>query len=125
MIEALLNERAGGRPASGSRNGAVPAAGVMCECESRAPLLKVSVGLVEDLRRAGMRPGKGPEAFCAEFQICLPYRGVFVWHVGGDDVVGDANQVVFVRVGAASGSVPGRARSPCRSPWDSSWTATR
>lgn len=109
MIEALLNERAGGWPASGSRNGAVPAAGVMCECESRAPLLKVSVGLVEDLRRAGMRPGKGPEAFCAEFQICLPYRGVFVWHVGGDDVVGDANQVVFVRGGeefCMSGPLP-------------------
>ena len=35
----------------------------------------------------------------AEFQVCLPYRGLFVWHVGGADVVGDPNQVIFVRAG--------------------------
>src|SRR5262249_2153857 len=36
-----------------------------------------------------------------EFQVCLPYRGLFVWHVGGEDVVGDANQVLFVSGGEA------------------------
>lgn len=71
----------------------------MCEFESRTRLLDLSVGLVEDLRRSGVRRGKGPEGFCSTFQICLPYRGLFVWHVGDDDVVGDANQAVFVRRG--------------------------
>jgi AraC-like DNA-binding protein len=29
----------------------------------------------------------------------LPYRGLFIWHVGREDVVGDANQVVLVTGG--------------------------
>jgi AraC family transcriptional regulator len=67
----------------------------MCDFESRRRLLDLSVGLVEDLCRTGIRPGKGPEGYCTDFQVCLPYRGLFVWHVGHDDVVGDANQVVY------------------------------
>ena len=39
------------------------------------------------------------EAFSSDFQVCLPYRGLFVWHVGGCDVVGDPNQVLFVSAG--------------------------
>src|SRR5690349_11294778 len=70
-----------------------------CTYESRQRLLDLSVGLVEDLRRSGVRPGKGPEGFCSEFQICLPYRGLFVWHVGREEVIGDCNQVVFVSAG--------------------------
>jgi AraC family transcriptional regulator len=70
-----------------------------CDYEARTRLMDLSVGLVEDLTREGLRPGKGPEGFCGDFQICLPYRGLFVWHVGHDDVVGDSNQVVFVRSG--------------------------
>ena len=50
-------------------------------------------GSSKDLTREGLRPGKGPEGFCGDFQIALPYRGLFVWHVGHDDVVGDSNQV--------------------------------
>jgi AraC-like DNA-binding protein len=73
----------------------------MCELGSRTRLLDLSVGLVENLCREGVRPDKGPEGFCDDFQVCLPYRGLFVWHVGGDDVVGDPNQVVFVRAGEA------------------------
>ena len=69
------------------------------EVESRVPLLQLSVGLVEDLSRGRVPPGRGPEGFCADFQICLPYRGLFVWHVGSDDIVGDPTQVVFVRGG--------------------------
>ena len=68
---------------------------------SRTRLLNVSVGLVEDLSREGVRTDAGPEGFCADFQICLPYRGLFVWHVGDDEVVGDPNQIVFVRGGEA------------------------
>jgi AraC family transcriptional regulator len=70
-----------------------------CERESRAQLVNVSIGLVEDLRREGVRPERGPEGFCDAFQICLPYRGLFVWHVGRDEIVGDSNQVIFVRGG--------------------------
>jgi AraC family transcriptional regulator len=70
-----------------------------CPVESRLRLLAVSSGLVEDLRRQGVPRSQGPEDFCPDFQICLPYRGLFVWHVAGDDVVGDPNQVVFVRAG--------------------------
>ena len=42
--------------------------------------------------------------------MCLPIRGLFVWHVGSDDVVGEANQVLFVSGGEdfrLSGPLPG------------------
>jgi AraC family transcriptional regulator len=71
----------------------------MCAFESRRRLFDLSVGFVEDLNRANLRPGKGPEGFCSDFQVCLPYRGLFVWHVADDDVVGDANQIVFCAPG--------------------------
>jgi AraC-like DNA-binding protein len=79
------------------------------EADSRIPLLQLSVGLVEDLSRGRVPPGRGPEGFCADFQICLPYCGLFVWHVGSDDVVGDPTQVVFVR-----GGEPYRMSAPTR-----------
>lgn len=69
------------------------------ERESRAQLMRLSIGVVEDLDRESVPAGGGPEGFCGDFQICLPYRGLFVWHVAGDEVVGDPNQVVFVRGG--------------------------
>ena len=71
------------------------------EVTSRKRLLDLSVGLVEDLRTQGSSPEKGPEAFSSDFKLCFPYRGLFVWHVGSDDVVGDANQVLFVTGGEA------------------------
>jgi AraC-like DNA-binding protein len=67
----------------------------------RAPLLQSRLALVEDLRCHGERPTTGGEGYSAEFQVCLPYRGLFVWHVGDDDVVSDANQVLFVSGGEA------------------------
>ncbi len=69
------------------------------QAASRTRLLDLSVGLVEDVRWAGVPGRNGPEGFSAEFQVALPYRGLFVWHVGSDDVVGDANQVLFVTGG--------------------------
>jgi hypothetical protein len=68
----------------------------------RTRLLQSSLGLVENLRRHSVprlpsRPGS--EGFSPDFQVCLPYRGLFVWHVGGDDIVSDANQVLFVTGG--------------------------
>ena len=65
----------------------------------RTRLLESGVGLVEDLRSPGVAQRKPSESFSADFQICLPYRGLFVWHVGGEDVVGDVNQVLFVAGG--------------------------
>jgi AraC family transcriptional regulator len=70
-----------------------------CEAASRTSLLKLSVGLVEDVRWAGAPERDRAEAFSPEFQVALPYRGLFVWHVGSDEVVGDANQVLFVTGG--------------------------
>jgi AraC-like DNA-binding protein len=78
-----------------SRQARARRASEMCERQSRTKLMNLSIGFVEDLRRSGVRPEKGPEGFCSDFQVCLPYRGLFVWHVGDDEVVGDANQVVF------------------------------
>jgi AraC family transcriptional regulator len=59
--------------------------------------MDLQVGLVEDYQRD--RHERTPEEFCEVYQVCLPYRGVGVWHVGDDDVVADANQVLFVRGG--------------------------
>jgi len=64
--------------------------------DSRKRLLDVSVGLVEDVRRNGAQDVAG---FSADFQIALPYHGLFLWHVGDDDIVGDPNQLLFVRGG--------------------------
>ena len=41
------------------------------------------------------------QGFSPDFQVCFPYSGLFVWRVGGEDVVGDANQVLFVSGGEA------------------------
>lgn len=59
--------------------------------ENRAPLFDSPLALVENLQRQNGRAMTTPECFSANFQVCLPYRGLFVWHVGCDDVVGDAN----------------------------------
>ena len=66
---------------------------------SRTRLLEASVGLVEDVRSTGAPREPGAEGFSPEFQVAFPYRGMLVWHVGRDDVVGDANQVLFVTGG--------------------------
>jgi len=66
---------------------------------ARKTLLSVSSGRVEDVVGPGSRKGLSAEDFSAEFQVSFPYRGVFIWHVGRDDVVGDANQVLFVTGG--------------------------
>ena len=65
---------------------------------SRSRLFDLSVGLVEDVRDAGTaRYGAG--SFSPRYQLALPYRGFFLWQVGGDDVVGDANQALFISGG--------------------------
>lgn len=58
------------------------------------------IGLVENLRVTSP-PVTSPrvESYSPDFQVCLPYQGAFVWHVGHDDVVADANRVLFVAGG--------------------------
>lgn len=82
----------------------------LVERAGRTQLLDGQIGLVETVWNAGVCRQKGTEDFSPEFQIALPYRGIFVWHVGRDDVVGDANQVLFVTGGESfqiSGPLPG------------------
>jgi AraC-like DNA-binding protein len=69
------------------------------EAASRVRLLDSSVAIVEDVRGPRTRVGRSLEGFSPDFQVCLPYRGMFVWHVGDNEVVGDANQVLFVSGG--------------------------
>jgi AraC family transcriptional regulator len=76
----------------------VSSAGQRTGRDQRTRLFDSSVGTIENLVRCGTSP-RSAEDYSAEFQVCLPYRGLFVWHVGGDDVVGDPNQVIFVRAG--------------------------
>jgi AraC family transcriptional regulator len=65
---------------------------------SRERLMETAFGLVENLRVAGPRAsGARGESYSRHYQICLPYHGAFVWHVGQDDVVADPNRVLFVR----------------------------
>jgi AraC family transcriptional regulator len=66
---------------------------------ARTRLLQSPLGIAENLRCDGLRPRSSPAGFSPEFQVCLPYRGLFVWHVGGDEVIADANQVLFVTGG--------------------------
>jgi AraC-like DNA-binding protein len=64
---------------------------------SRVRLLEGGMALVESLDVDGPRGGhRRTDDYSPEFQICLPYRGAFVWHVGRDDVVADPNRVLFV-----------------------------
>jgi len=69
-----------------------------CDAQSRRCLFDLPVGMVEDVRSGDPGPG-GAEAFSPDFQLALPYRGFFVWHVGRDEVAGDANQALFVTGG--------------------------
>jgi AraC family transcriptional regulator len=66
---------------------------------SRTRLLEASVALVEEIRFAGAPGGEAAAGFSPEFRVAFPYRGVLVWHVGCDEVVCDANQVLFVTAG--------------------------
>jgi len=78
--------------------------------ESRTRLINPSVARVENLRRNGGRYDTTLDDFCTDYQVCFPYQGIFIWHVEGEDVVGDPNQVIFVRRGErsrVSGPAPG------------------
>jgi hypothetical protein len=79
------------------------------EIVTRRRLAENGVGLIESLHVLGPRAAPPRhESFCADDQVCLPYSGAVVWHVGRDDVVADANQVLFV---AGGGGLPHAVRS--------------
>jgi hypothetical protein len=82
---------------------------------ARTRLLDLPVGLVEDVRRQGAGPARRPEAFSPQFQVCLPYRGVFVCHVGGDDVVGDVTARVEGEAVVPMGNVGQDMEGVCQS----------
>ena len=65
----------------------------------RTRVFQTALATVDNLRSPGADDNTRPEGFSPEFQVCFPYNGLFVWHVGQDDVVGDANQVLFVSGG--------------------------
>jgi AraC family transcriptional regulator len=62
-------------------------------------LINSSIALVEDWATQEVSLTKSAEDYSPKTQICFPYRGVFIWHVGGQDIVGDANQILFVPPG--------------------------
>src|SRR5262245_1704101 len=58
-------------------------------------LLKTSTVVIRDMICAGRLRERGSEESTIETHLAFPYRGVFVRHVGSDDAVADANQVLF------------------------------
>jgi hypothetical protein len=69
------------------------------DAPSRTRLLDGAVALVEQMRFTGAPGRKAAVGFSPEFRVAFPCRGLLVWHVGRDDVVCDANQVLFVTAG--------------------------
>jgi AraC family transcriptional regulator len=67
----------------------------------RTTLLTSNLGRIESLQWRDQSEIRSGEGFSPEFQVCLPYSGLFVWHVGHEAVIGDANQVLFVTAGEA------------------------
>jgi len=65
--------------------------------------------VVDTLQSVGVDRHARPKGFSPDFQVCLPYQGLFIWHVCGDEVVGDPNQVLFV-----SGGEPYEVSEPRR-----------
>jgi AraC family transcriptional regulator len=64
---------------------------------TRSRVAQHGLGLVETLDVTGPREAKPhADSYSPDYQVCLPYRGAFVWHVGRDDVVADPNRVLFV-----------------------------
>ena len=62
-------------------------------------LLNTQTASVRDVRCSGGCRHKSSVECAAATQIVFPYRGVYVRHVGGDDAVADANQVLFFNAG--------------------------
>jgi AraC family transcriptional regulator len=58
-------------------------------------LLKSPTVTIRDVRCEGRRRDKSAEEWTAATELVFPYRGVYVRHVGNDQAVAEANQVLF------------------------------
>src|SRR5262245_54439274 len=58
-------------------------------------LLKTSLVAIRDVRCAGRCRDRSDEECTNATHMVFPYRGIFVRHLGGDDAVAEANQVLF------------------------------
>jgi AraC family transcriptional regulator len=59
------------------------------------PLLSTATVTIRDVSCRGSGDGASGEEAAAETQLVFPYRGVYVRHLGNDQAVAEANQVVF------------------------------
>lgn len=74
------------------------------------PLLDTRTVMIRDVRCRGSHPQESAEECATATQLVFPYRGVYVRHLGDDQAVGDANQVLFFNAGEGyrvSHPVPG------------------
>jgi AraC-like DNA-binding protein len=62
-------------------------------------LLETETATLSDVVCGGACRHKSPEECAHATYLVFPYRGVYVRHVGRDDAVAEANQVVFFRAG--------------------------
>src|SRR5258708_38476899 len=58
-------------------------------------LLKSPTVTIRDTHCQGTCRHKSPEEYTVTTQLVFPYRGVYVRHVGQDQAVAEANQVLF------------------------------
>jgi AraC family transcriptional regulator len=58
-------------------------------------LLKTQTLTIRDVCCSGSHQGMSAEEFAGETELVFPYRGVYVRHLGQDQAVADANQVLF------------------------------
>jgi hypothetical protein len=58
-------------------------------------LLDTPTVAIRDVRCQGTCRHQSPEESAAALHLVFPYRGVYVRHLGNDDAVAEANQVLF------------------------------
>src|SRR5437868_3472366 len=58
-------------------------------------LLQTKVGTIRDIACNGACRHRSAEECATETHLVFPYRGVFQRHLGRDDAVAEANQVLF------------------------------
>lgn len=74
------------------------------------PLLTTTTVTIRDVYCLGSSRDQTPEECATATQLVFPYRGTYVRHLGSDQAVADANQVLFFNVGEGyrvSHPVPG------------------
>ena len=58
-------------------------------------LLKTPTVTIRDVSCRGSRQHQSTEEFATTTEMVFPYRGVYVRHLGNDQAVAEANQVLF------------------------------